>query len=359
MDTMTDRWNKRVGHKLYKADRLAVIVFAVGAVLMGCAGMNKKFTATKKVNLAPFADYTISMLAEADYGFTKDEVYYTRDYLSGQSELEKEYLELTGRVEWVGARILNYSIGLVTLSESGISETEMVAKYLKYIKSFEEIVVQNTDLSQEDFNEILENISKQQKLLPAVNAAQPLVNAGSRYVQLVLTKMNEKAYELGIAVQDEIDAEFAPLLNFQATLKEQSDAILDAFVWLHAYEMGDKSALAELRNSPAIRNKQLVSKASLSKKDIVAVEGYLLDQLQYRRSIEWQLVEELELYYKTHEELDKLYDVELVKLSKVHIAMILWARAHQKMASGVTNPAEWFDIKDAPAMLIKAGTKLL
>ena len=171
--------------------------------------------------------------------------------------------------------------------------------------------------------------------------------------------MNKTVYELGIAVQDAINAEFAPLLNYQETLKAQSDAILEAFVLLHAYESGDNTALAELRQSPAIRNKQLVAKSKLNKNEIIALEAYLLEQLQYRRSMEWQLVEELELYFKTQAELDKLYDAELVKLSKVQLAMILWARAHQKMASGVTNPAEWFDIKDAPALLLKAGTKLL
>ena len=191
MDTCAYERIKWIGHRLLKAGRMPLIILAVGVVITGCAGMNQKFAATKAVNLAPFADYTISMLAEADYGFTKDEVYYTRDYLSGQTELEKEYLGLSSQVEYVGDMLLDYSVGLVTLSESGLSEPEMVARYLKFIKSLEKVIIENTDLSQEDFNEIVDNIAQQQKLLPALNAAQPLVNAGSRYIQL-LAKKNEQ-----------------------------------------------------------------------------------------------------------------------------------------------------------------------
>jgi hypothetical protein len=33
--------------------------------------------------------------------------------------------------------------------------------------------------------------------------------------------------------------------------------------------------------------------------------------------------------------------------------MIIWGRAHQKMASGVKEPAEWFELKD----LVEFGGK--
>ena len=45
------------------------------------------------------------------------------------------------------------------------------------------------------------------------------------------------------------------------------------------------------------------------------------------------------------------------RIAKVRLILLVWARAHQKMASGIVDPADWFDIKDTPAMLIQLGLK--
>ena len=39
--------------------------------------------------------------------------------------------------------------------------------------------------------------------------------------------------------------------------------------------------------------------------------------------------------------------------------MVLWSRGHNRMASGVSNPAEWFDVKDTPKVLVGIGKRAL
>jgi hypothetical protein len=55
--------------------------------------------------------------------------------------------------------------------------------------------------------------------------------------------------------------------------------------------------------------------------------------------------------FKTHEK-------AIADSKRARLITLVWLRAHQKMASGVTEPAEWFDINTLPAQLFKLGTKL-
>jgi hypothetical protein len=58
-------------------------------------------------------------------------------------------------------------------------------------------------------------------------------------------------------------------------------------------------------------------------------------------------------------EADELFDEALESINRYRVSLVVWMRAHQKMASGVVQPAEWFDLNDAPAFLIRAGTRVL
>jgi hypothetical protein len=65
------------------------------------------------------------------------------------------------------------------------------------------------------------------------------------------------------------------------------------------------------------------------------------------------------LYRATHRELDALAVEIRGRLNRTRATVIIWARAHQKMASGKSSPAEWFDLDNAPAQLFQLGTKAI
>ena len=74
----------------------------------------------------------------------------------------------------------------------------------------------------------------------------------------------------------------------------------------------------------------------------------------------WKKIEpDWQLYRKTHQELDENHIKVLEDANRLRITMIVWLRAHQKMAADITNPAEWFSVEDAPTELFKLGTKAI
>ena len=73
--------------------------------------------------------------------------------------------------------------------------------------------------------------------------------------------------------------------------------------------------------------------------------------------IEQETAQDWNVYRETHRELDRLHDKVIQQNRQARLITLVWLRAHQKMASGVTSPAEWFDIKTLPGQLVKMGTK--
>jgi len=53
--------------------------------------------------------------------------------------------------------------------------------------------------------------------------------------------------------------------------------------------------------------------------------------------------------------LDTLFKKILQDNAKARLALVIWGRAHQKMASGSYEPAKWFDISETPSLLLKLG----
>ena len=72
---------------------LMLVIFCAVWLITGCATMSsvsKKFTAQQKANLGIFADHTISMLDDADFGFDRDESVYTCEFLGSNVEGDLE-----------------------------------------------------------------------------------------------------------------------------------------------------------------------------------------------------------------------------------------------------------------------------
>ena len=68
--------------------RLFVLAIMVPAI-SSCAATSKKFSSQTKANIGFFADHTISMLSDADFGVTRTESVYTREFFDLEGEEEK------------------------------------------------------------------------------------------------------------------------------------------------------------------------------------------------------------------------------------------------------------------------------
>ena len=86
---------------------------------------------------------------------------------------------------------------------------------------------------------------------------------------------------------------------------------------------------------------------------------HLVEKLDKVHRIGEEIKQDWEVYRATHRELDNLHKKARFETRQIRFMTLVWLRAHQKMASGVTNPAEWFDISEAPGMLLKTGTNVI
>ena len=62
-----------------------------------------------------------------------------------------------------------------------------------------------------------------------------------------------------------------------------------------------------------------------------------------------------QVYVDTQQELSTVIGNRMARVATGRLFLFTWARAHSKMASGKTNPAEWFDISEAPAKILAVG----
>jgi hypothetical protein len=342
------------------------LLFAVLGILIvslsGCAttsGYSSKFTATKKVNLAPFADQTIAMISEADFGLTEDESVLTRKYWDRNSP---EFKELNAIYDDIGAildRIMNYSTGIVTVSESKRPLSEKINLYADYVDKMGRPRIEKLDITPAELNETLEHIRKQQKLLDALNAAQPLINTAVRNAMAKLRKAENVLLNASISIEQAIEADFVYELSFEKELKIRKVAVLQALEAIFDHLAGDAEALKRLANNPMNKSKNKILNKPVSDDDLHAIEQYLIDRLVIIQKLEDRIAHDMQKYEAAHRELDRLYTAALKDMSKVKLMLIVWSSAHQKMSAGVEDPAEWFDINNAPAALFRVGEKLL
>lgn len=120
---------------------------------------------------------------------------------------------------------------------------------------------------------------------------------------------------------------------------------------------GDQEGFDKVRESGAILKKSLLPKGQPSEDELNALGKYLMTRLDNMDKIRQEIAPDWTDYREAHRELDRLLAEAITNLNRYRITVLVWVRGHQKMASGVTNPAAWFDINEAPGKLLNLGVK--
>jgi hypothetical protein len=89
--------------------KTTIIAVAV-SLMVGCTTMKKGFVSSERANLSPFAENTIVMLGESDYGLTKDETVRIRAYFDLDSPEALKLILLQQQVRSLNKGIVNYSV---------------------------------------------------------------------------------------------------------------------------------------------------------------------------------------------------------------------------------------------------------
>jgi len=345
----------------------AVLLFLASLGGIGCTqtsgGMKQKFTPTTRENLGPFADQTITLMTRSHSIFRQDRAILTRSYIDKDSPEVQELNQLSEKVDRLLRAIIAYSIEIVTLAESQKQETEKAIALADYIDALRNSASEEqragSIISEERYQEILKTIREQEKLLEALAAAQPLINESARYGNVLLSRMDRQLMYFALSTEIVIDDDNQFINEFKNTLEAQKESIIKGLQLVHDYIHGDPTALDKVLADIFVVPAYLVPDGKMTVMDVRAIRNHLVEELKSVQEISATIEPDYTLYRDTHDELDRLVELIDKEIGHTRIAILVWSRAHLKMASGITDPAEWFDLTNPQGELFNLSTGLL
>ncbi|WP_455207025.1 hypothetical protein [Kaarinaea lacus] len=336
-----------------------LLATVVALVFSGCASWEGKFSRTTVADIGIFADQTLAALTDPEIGLPVGKSIYIRDYIVSSEPEEQRFAQATKDLELRLLRLIKYSLGLVDIAETSKSEAEKVEKYADFLQSMQRKAEENAEYEPGYYDETINLIRSQEKFHEALQQAQPIIHAAGRGYQVLLDEIQESLNILEAKIDRKIDERFTTVIRYQKALEDEKYAILIALGHLYQTYKGDTDAFQKLRDSDVVRKKSLLPKGNPTEDDLSEIAEHLVKRLDVIHKI-WQEIEpDWEIYRATHRELDALAAEIKNRLNRTRATVIIWSRAHQKMASGRSNPAEWFDIDNAPAQLFQLGTKAI
>ncbi len=336
-------------------------IFVLLTLISGCTSMEGKFTHSKSENLGPFATQTIAIVGESDFGFTERRAVYIRKYaIKGSASTEAEqFFSDTAAADRLFRGIIEYSMKIVALSESGKSQEEQIEAYATYVQGFRAESVKKIGGTTDDQQELVAKIREQDKYLDALQAAQPLIDGVTQYGEQLLADIEISTEAAVDKIEKEIDEDSEELIKYTVLLVDKRNSLLLGLRYIYEYENGDNTALERLIESNIIRSKELKLKKDLTEKELREVEDHLVARLESLTAVAAKIEPDWIRYRETHLELDNIHSQVLFEVRQARLALLTWERAHKLMSSGKSDPAEWFSLADAPGAILKMGGKAI
>ena len=173
-----------------------------------------------------------------------------------------------------------------------------------------------------------------------VDAVQKQVDV-ARASQETFEDMKEAVDAATNGMRSRIEADNVDVARANRILKNyQIAGVLDIEL-IAKYRRGDDAALDSLyARQPAAHEVAPRREGGPTPEDLRALEDRFMFGLRAVRELRDQLEPDLELYWKQQQELDRLINEYGALLRKANVAVIAWARAHDRLAQGVLDPAK-------------------
>ena len=299
---------------------LSVLAAAITLALAlgGCATLSRKFGGTQVVNLEPFADQTLALLGSLDYRLAPDDAFMLHEYMDFNDPSYLRLIELQESERIFLLSLMNYSLEIVQLQESGQPETAQVRRYAddlhQAVFTFLDTVKVSTGMSRADYEQTIGQVRGQRTLLAALRAAKPLVHEFAQMQIRLMLELGERREEVVAHVNGRIDSVFAPALLYTALLDRETRAL-----------MSDAHLGETIERGTSAQRQALQDKLS----ELKELRELLAPEVERRADLRLRLAR-----------IGADYDTKTRRLGG---AVLLWAQAHRKMSDGVTKPAEWFN----------------
>ena len=339
--------------------RWLVAVSVLLTTLSGCATIQKKFTPSTKANIGLFADDTIAMLDGLELDMSRKETVITRRFFNPSESEERNVLALADQTKKGIGRIVNYSITLVSLAESSTNERNRVASYADYIATFKPNIVKRLDINPRHYDALVEDIREQPDFLSALQAAQPILNRAVMDGIMRLSDLSTAIGALAEKIDGKIEAEYEDIIRYHEKLEDEKFFILSAFETIYDAYRTDAPNLSSLAESGVIWMPEIIPKGRPTQKELREIAKHLQGRMNAMHKVQQEIQPDWEEYRSALREVDNVATATVERINRIRLILLVWVRAHQKMASGVVEPAEWFDINDAPRQAINLGLNAL
>lgn len=337
-----------------------LLVFLAALVttgLVGCA--SPKFSKTERANVEVFAEMTVTLLNEGDFEFSRDETIRTREfYLMDQPE-ERQLEAITFETEKAFKNLIEYCLELVTISETKDTEEEKVLAYGNYLGGIQDDLVKKLDMDENRYESTVLMVKSQNKYLDALRMAQPIITAYGRYLNVLLDRVEESLDAVTAKIDTRIDQRFGEVIKYQAALEKEKYSVLRAMSYLYQSRVGDPEGIERLRKSNAILLEDLVPGGDPTRKELAAISEHLKKRLETLHLVGTEISPDWENYRAAHHELNVLHDIAKQQIQLARKIVLVWLWGHLRMASGIEDPAEWFEFKELPGSMLKLGSKLV
>ena len=208
----------------------ACILLAVAvAVTSGCTSYKKNFKNKTVVNIGSFADSTITMLSNLDLSMSREETLLVRRFIDESAPEEQMVQQLDDQLKVDIGNMMRYSIDIVNIAESDLTETNKIYRYADYLVTFRDGLLEKHGVNFSLFDDTIEEVMAQTEFLEALRKAQPLLNAGVMAAALDVDELIKAIEILSRKVDQRIDFEYSDIIRYRAKLEREKFDVLTAF----------------------------------------------------------------------------------------------------------------------------------
>jgi hypothetical protein len=225
---------------------LAMSAAALALATSGCS----VFRGSKRVDMQPFAENTVTAIGEMRKMQTPPVWIRLRPYLNHPSVLEtrKAAAPLFALVRGVNI----YSLQVVSLNDSPISERNKSRELAKFLHgASQQALLNEADeaeiaLTPDRREALLKSIGDQETFREALEAAEPIVNAVLARGLDLSDALDASILAAGRIIEVEIQTQAAPMLANRAALVALQEKNMQAQAWAESLEFGDEAAADQL-----------------------------------------------------------------------------------------------------------------
>ena len=345
-------------------NRYATLLIAVSfpVLLFGC----EKFVKHESENLAPFAEQTLDLIGTLEYTLDDSEVLYLRD-IEGYIDAEDpygRYFKLENQAGNMLIALVAYSMQIVSISEQSISDNEKAKRLADVILELvdlarEDEVMVNQNRDDEKSQEVIAQVRQSQDYLEALRLLLPLINEFSAHAGRVLDELLIEKNKVALLTDAAIDKKYGAVLELHQEMRAAKDDMFRTLISLSQYSVTRDPAYFKKMKSYGMFSVLVATenKKSLNTRELAQLHQAITAELATVNENYAQLMPDVREYQASHKELLKIVESKEGAISEARLTFVVWSRAYQKMASGKTDPAEWFDISESGQLLFGIAKK--